>query len=312
MKLVFLDKKTIGDDIDFSEFDALGEVASYDFSIPEEVPGRVTDADVLIVNMVPINEYTIRTAKKLKLVCVAATGTDNLDKEYLAGRGIAWRNVAGYSSDSVAQHTFAMLLYLMEHLRYYDDYVRSGQYIGDYMFAHMSTSFHRIAGRTWGIIGLGAIGRKVAEAARAFGADVIYCSVSGAPKQEGYRQVPLEPLLRESDIVSVHVPLNPHTVGLINANEFGLMKPEAIFLNLSRGAVVVETALVEALNTGKIAAAGLDVIQEEPMSAFSPLLGVADKNRLLITPHIGWASVETRMDLLRVVAGQIKQFFAAG
>lgn len=312
MKLVFLDKKTIGDDIDFSEFDALGEVASYDFSIPEEVPGRVTDADVLIVNMVPINEYTIRTAKKLKLVCVAATGTDNLDKEYLAGRGIAWRNVAGYSSDSVAQHTFAMLLYLMEHLRYYDDYVRSGQYIGDYMFTHMSTSFHRIAGRTWGIIGLGSIGRKVAEAARAFGADVIYCSVSGAPKQEGYRQVPLEPLLRESDIVSVHVPLNPHTVGLINANEFGLMKPEAIFLNLSRGAVVVETALVEALNTGKIAAAGLDVIQEEPMSAFSPLLGVADKNRLLITPHIGWASVETRMDLLRIVAGQIKQFFAAG
>ena len=180
------------------------------------------------------------------------------------------------------------------------------------MFTHMSTSFHRIAGRTWGIIGLGAIGRKVAEAARAFGADVIYCSVSGAPKQEGYRQVPLETLLRESDIVSVHVPLNPHTVGLINANEFGLMKPEAIFLNLSRGAVVVETALVEALNTGKIAAAGLDVIQEEPMSAFSPLLGVADKNKLLITPHIGWASVETRMDLLRIVAGQIKQFFAAG
>lgn len=312
MKLVFLDKKTIGDDIDFSEFDTLGEVVSYDFSIPEEVPGRVTDADVLIVNMVPINEYTIRTAKKLKLVCVAATGTDNLDKEYLAGRGIAWRNVAGYSSDSVAQHTFAMLLYLMEHLRYYDDYVRSGQYIGDYMFTHMSTSFHRIAGRTWGIIGLGAIGRKVAEAARAFGADVIYCSVSGAPKQEGYRQVPLETLLRESDIVSVHVPLNPHTVGLINAKEFRLMKPEAIFLNLSRGAVVVETALVEALNTGKIAAAGLDVIQEEPMSAFSPLLGVADKNRLLITPHIGWASVETRMDLLRIVAGQIKQFFEAG
>ena len=124
--------------------------------------------------------------------------------------------------------------------------------------------------------------------------------------------MPLETLLRESDIVSVHVPLNPHTVGLINANEFGLMKPEAIFLNLSRGAVVVETALVEALNTGKIAAAGLDVIQEEPMSAFSPLLGVADKNKLLITPHIGWASVETRMDLLRIVAGQIKQFFAAG
>lgn len=312
MKLVFLDKKTIGDDIDFSEFDTLGDVVSYDFSIPEEIPRRVEDADVLIVNMVPVNEYTIRTAKKLKLVCVAATGTDNLDKEYLAGRGVAWRNVAGYSSDSVAQHTFAMLLYLMEHLRYYDDYVRNGQYIGDYMFSHMSTGFHRIAGCTWGIIGLGAIGRKVAEIARAFGADVIYCSISGAPEQEGYHQVPLDTLLRESDIISVHVPLNKQTVGLINTRAFGLMKQNAVFLNLSRGAVVVEAALVAALNTGKIAAAGLDVIQGEPMSAFSPLLGVADKNRLLITPHIGWASVETRMDLLRIVAGQIRQFFAEG
>lgn len=312
MKIVFLDKKTIGDDIDYSEFDTLGEVASYDYSIPEEIPERVRDADVIIVNMVPVNEYTVRTAKRLKLVCVAATGTDNLDKEYLAGRGISWRNVAGYSSDSVAQHTFAMLFYLMEHLRWYDDYVRNGQYIGDYMFSHMSAGFHRIAGRTWGIIGLGAIGRRVAEIARAFGADVIYCSVSGAPKQDGYLQVPLETLLRESDIVSVHVPLNTRTVGLIGGGQFRLMKPDAVFLNLSRGAVVVEKALVEALNTGKIAAAGLDVIQEEPMSAFSPLLGVEDKNRLLITPHIGWASVETRMELLRIVAGQIKAFFAAG
>lgn len=312
VKLVFLDKKTIGDNVDFSEFDTLGEVTSYDFSIPEEIPERVRDADVIIVNMVPVNAYTVRTAAKLKLVCVAATGTDNLDKEYLSGRGIAWRNVAGYSSDSVAQHTLAMLLYLMEHLRYYDDYVRSGQYIGDYMFTHMSKGFHRIAGRTWGIIGLGAIGRRVAEIARAFGAEIIYCSVSGAPEQDGYLQVPLETLLCESDIISVHVPLNTHTVGLIDAEEFRLMKSDAVFLNLSRGAVVVEKALADALNTGEIAAAGLDVIQEEPMSAFSPLLDVADKNKLLITPHIGWASVETRMDLLRIVAGQIRSFFALG
>lgn len=311
MKIVFLDRKTIGDDLDYSLFSEMGEVESYDFSMPEEIPERVKDADVIVINMVPVNEYTIHTAKNLKLVCVAATGTDNLDKEYLERKKIAWRNVAGYSSDSVAQHTFAMLLYLMEHLRFYDDYVREGHYIGDYTFDHMSTGFHRIAGATWGIIGLGAIGRRVADIARAFGADVIYCSVSGAAPQEGYRQVDFAALLEESDIISVHVPLNTYSAGLLNAEAFGRMKPGAVFLNLSRGAVVVEEALVDALNTGRIAAAGLDVIVEEPMSAFSPLLGVKDKNRLLITPHIAWASVETRTDLIHTVAGQIREFYAS-
>ena len=154
MKLVFLDKKTIGEDIDFSPFRKLGDVVEYDFTLPEEVPERAADADVLIVNKIPVNEQTIHTASHLKLVCVTATGTNNLDKAYLDRRGIAWRNVAGYSTDSVAQHTFAMLFYLLEHLRYYDEYVKDRRYLNDTMFTHFARHFHQISGMTWGIIGL--------------------------------------------------------------------------------------------------------------------------------------------------------------
>ena len=209
-------------DIDLSAYDELGEVVKYSFSSPEEVPARVTDADVIILNKVPVNEQTIGTAKNLKLVCVTATGTNNLDKEYLDSKGIAWRNVAGYSTETVAQHTFAMLLFLLEKLRYYDDYVKEERYVNDVSFTHFAEHFTEIHGKTWGIIGLGAIGRRVAEIARAFGAKVIYYSASGAPAQEGYEQVDFETLLTQSDIISVHAPLNEHTEGLINsASSFG-------------------------------------------------------------------------------------------
>lgn len=310
MKLVFLDKKTIGDDMDFTQFHELGEVVEYDFTSPEEVPARVADADVVIVNKVPVNAQTIYTAQNLKLVCVTATGTNNLDKGYLAERGIAWRNAAGYSTESVAQHTFAMLFYLMEHLRYYDDYVKEGHYVDDVMFTHFAKTFCQLTGKTWGIIGLGAIGRRVAEIARLFGAEILYYSASGAPEQKGYLQVDFDTLLRKSDIVSVHAPLNTYTEGLMNAYAFSVMQPHAIFLNLGRGPIVVEKALVDALNAGKIAAAGLDVLCREPMAPDSPLLEVQDKSRLLITPHIAWASVEARTNLMNIVAGQIKEFIA--
>lgn len=191
MKLVFLDAKTIGDDLDLSQFDQFGEVVKYSFSTPEEVPGRVLDADVIIVNKILINEASIGTAKNLKLVCVTATGTNNLDKEYLDKRGIAWRNVAGYSTESVAQHTFAMLFYLLEHLRYYDDYVKNDHYTNDTIFTHFEKTFYELKGKTWGIIGLGNIGRRVASIANAFGANVIYSSPSGAAPQEGFHQVSL-------------------------------------------------------------------------------------------------------------------------
>ena len=223
MKIVFLDAKTIGDDIDLSAYDTLGEVVKYSFPQPEEVPERAADADVLIVNKIRIDEAAVGRADHLKLVCVTGTGTNNLDKDYLARRNIQWRNVAGYSTESVAQHTFAMLFYLLEGLRYYDDYVKEGHYVNDRFFTHFSHTFHELQGMTWGILGLGAIGRRVADIAVMFGARVIYYSASGAPAQESYCQVDFDTLLRESDILSIHAPLNQYTEGLMDQKAFRKM-----------------------------------------------------------------------------------------
>ncbi|MGN0343205.1 MAG: D-2-hydroxyacid dehydrogenase [Roseburia sp.] len=308
MKIVFLDAKTIGSDIDLSQFDQLGEVEMYDFSTTEETAQRVKDADVIILNKVKINRESIGTAERLKLVCVTATGTDNLDKDYLASRGIAWRNVAGYSTESVAQHTFAMLFYLYEKLRYYDDYVKQGFYVDDKMFTHFAKSFCQISGKTWGIIGMGNIGRRVAEIASAFGCRVVYYSTSGKNHQKEYQEVDFDTLLTQSDIVSVHAPLDENTRGLMNREAFQKMKKHAIFLNLGRGPIVVEEDLCEALEQGEIAAAGLDVLSQEPMRRDNPLLRIKDSQKLLITPHIGWASVEARTNLMQIIYNQICEY----
>lgn len=308
MKIVFLDVKTIGEDIDLSRYETLGEVVKYDFSANEDVPARVADADVIVLNKVQVNEQTIGAAQNLKLVCVTATGTNNLDKDYLERRGIAWRNVAGYSTASVAQHTFALYFYLAEKLRYYDDYVKSGTYAGDTMFTHFAEHFNELTGKTWGIIGLGAIGRRVAEIARLFGAQIIYYSPSGAAPQAGFEQVDFDTLLKTSDVLSVHAPLTPKTEQLMNAAAFAKMKKSAIFLNLGRGLIVDEQALTEALEAGTIAAAGLDVLCVEPMAKNNPLLRITDSKKLLITPHIAWASVEARTKLMNLVFEQIKAF----
>lgn len=274
MKIVFLDSKTIGDDIDLSEYDKLGEVVKYDFSTTEEAAERTRDADVIVLNKVEVNEKSIGQAKNLKLVCVTATGTNNLDKEYLAKRGIEWRNVAGYSTETVAQHTFALLFYLLEKLRYYDDYVKGEKYVGDTSFTHFSNVFHQISGMTWGIVGLGNIGRRVA------------------------------------DIVSVHAPLTDDTLGLMDKAAFEKMKKSAIFLNLGRGPIVNEADLAQALMDGELAAAGLDVLAQEPMSEDNPLRAIKDSNKLIITPHIAWASVEARTNLMHIIYSQIEDFFA--
>ena len=310
MKIVFLDAKTIGDDIDLSAYDTLGEVVKYSFSQPEEVPERAADADVLIVNKIRIDEAAVGRAAHLKLVCVTATGTNNLDKDYLERRGIAWRNVADYSTQSVAQHTFAMLFFLLEKLRYYDDYVKEGRYINDTVFTHFAEHFYELKGKTWGIIGLGNIGRRVAAIAEAFGAEVIYTSPSGSAPQEGYHQVDLDTLLAESDIISVHAPLNQYTENLIDQNTLKKMKKTCIFLNLGRGPIVNEQDLADALMQGEIAAAGLDVLCQEPMSSGNPLMAIKDSRKLFITPHIGWASVESRTRLMDIIFHQIKEFFA--
>lgn len=309
MKIVFLDANTIGEDIDLSGFDRLGEVVKYGFSTAEEARERTKDADVIILNKTLINETSIGAAENLKLVCVTATGTNNLDKEYLAKRGIEWRNVAGYSTETVAQHTFAMLFYLLEKLHYYDEYVKTEKYIGDTTFTHFSNVFHELCGMTWGIIGMGAIGRRVADIAKIFGCRVIYYSTSGKNNQAEYERVDFETLLSQSDIVSVHAPLNENTKGLMNAEAFSKMKDTAFFLNLGRGPIVAEKDLAEALKNRTIAAAGLDVLSEEPMSPVNPLRELKDSERLIITPHIAWASVEARMRLMKIIEEQIRDFF---
>lgn len=310
LKIVFLDAKTIGEDIDLSGYEKLGEVVKYDFSTPEEARERTKDADVIILNKVVINEASIGEADHLKLVCVTATGTNNLDKEYLDKRGIAWRNVAGYSTETVAQHTFALLFYLLEHLNYYDQYVKTEHYVNDTMFTHFAEVFHELNGMTWGVIGLGAIGRRVADIAKMFGCRVVYYSTSGKNDQPGYERVTFDTLLRESDIVSVHAPLDENTKDLMNKEAFDKMKSSAIFLNLGRGPIVVEKDLADALEQGSIAAAGLDVLCVEPMQEENPLRQIKDSNRLIITPHIAWASVEARTRLMQIIEGQIREFFA--
>ena len=293
MKIVFLDAKTIGEDIDLSGFDVLGEVVKYGFSTAEEARERSKDADVLILNKVQVNQQTIGEADHLKLVCVTATGTNNLDKEYLDKRGIAWRNVAGYSTESVAQHTFAMLFYLLEKLPYF------------------AKAFHELSGMTYGIIGLGNIGRRVADIAKAFSCRVIYYSTSGRNSQPGYERVSFDELLEQSDIVSIHAPLDENTLGLMNKEAFAKMKKSAILLNVGRGPIINEADLAEALNNKTIAAAGLDVLSVEPMQEDNPLRGIKDSERLLITPHIAWAGVEARNRLMGIILGQIKEFFKA-
>ena len=308
MKIVFLDRKSIGSDLDLSEFDALGEVVMYDFSTPAEALERTRDADIIVLNKTPINKDTIGQAERLKLVCVTATGTNNLDKDYLAQRGIEWRNVAGYSTKTVAQHTFALLFYVWEHLRYYDDYVKDGRYADDRLFTHYDNTFHELAGKTWGIIGLGTIGREVAGIAEAFGCKVQYYSTSGRNHTEDDKEVSFDELLASSDIVSIHAPLNAQTEGLIDATALSRMKKTAVLINVGRGPIVVEQDLIEALKEGVIAAAGLDVLCEEPMSKASPFLGYRDSDRLFITPHIAWASIEARTRLMHIIADQIREF----
>lgn len=309
MKIVFLDAKSFGEDVDLSGYDKIGEVVKYDFTNEEETAERIKDAEVVVVNKVLINEKTVGSAAKLKLVCVTATGTNNLDKDFLDKRGVQWRNVAGYSTETVAQHTFALFFYLAEKMKYYDDYVKKEEYVDDTIFSHFSNVFHELSGQTWGIIGLGAIGRRVAGLARAFGCNVIYYSTSGRNKNSEYRQVDFDTLLAQSDVISVHAPLDENTHGIMDRQAFKKMKKSAIFLNLGRGPIVVEADLAKALGEGEIQAAGLDVLSEEPMRETNPLIKIKDSNRLVITPHIAWASIEARTRLMEIILNQIKEYF---
>lgn len=311
MKIVFPDAKSVGSDIDLSGFSQLGEFVRYDYLSASEMAEAAADADVLLVNKLPVNAQTIGDAKHLKLVCVTATGTNNLDKEYLKSRGIEWRNVAGYSTETVAQHTFALFFYLFEKLSYYDAYVKEGRYVNDEMFTHFGRTFHDLCGKTWGIVGLGSIGSRVAQIASCFGAHVIYYSTSGKNHNPDYEEVSFDELLSRSDIVSIHAPLNEQTLDLFDASAFARMKNTALLINVGRGPIIVEEDLAQALATDQIAGAALDVLREEPMRPGHPLLPFTDSTRLLITPHIAWASIEARTRLMELVLKQIQEFYEA-
>ncbi len=308
MKLVILDAETYGRDINFDPICELGEAIIYQHSTADEVATRITDCDVVIVNKSLQDEKVLAKAVNLKLICIGATGTDNVDLAYCKEHSIAVTNVAGYSTNSVVQHTFAMLLYLLQHLPYYDDYVRSGSYETSPTFTHFGPPFTELYGKTWGIAGMGTIGRGVAKVARALGCKVIYYDLQPDDIDLDCQNVGFAELLQTSDILSLHLPLTPETMDLFNYDALCQMKPEAFLLNMSRGAIVNEADLAKLLLSDKLAGAGLDVLAKEPIEPDDPLFKAYQTGKLLITPHIAWASVEARTRLVEEVALNIKSW----
>ncbi|MDY4604410.1 D-2-hydroxyacid dehydrogenase [Clostridium tertium] len=307
-KIVILDGKTLGE-LEFDKLREFGELAYYDTTKPEEVVERIKDANIVLTNKVVLNENNLKEAKNLELICETATGFNNIDIVYAKNNNIAVTNVAGYSTNTVAQHTFATVLSLYDKLSYYDNYVKSGDYAKSGLFTNVSKPFYELEGKTWGIIGFGAIGKKVAKIAEVFGVNVIYYSTSGKNSNSEYKRVDFKALLDQSDIISIHAPLNKDTQGLINYDALKNMKKSSILVNMGRGPIVVEADLAKALDEELIAGAALDVFEVEPIKEDNPLISIRNKENLVVTPHIAWASVEARVRLFEEVINNIKAFY---
>jgi len=308
MKIVFLDAGTMGTS-SLAPIERQGELTAWPNSTPDEAVRRVGDCDVLIVNKIKVNDRLLEAAPKLRLVCEAGTGINNIDVEACSRHGVMVRNVAGYSTDSVVQETFMHILNLLGNGAYFDNVVKSGAYSRSGLFTDYSRPFIEMAGKTLGIIGLGAIGAKVAKIGVAFGMKVIYYSTSGTSHNTEYPSVPLERLMRESDVVSVHAPYNERTAGLVGEKELRMMKPKSIIVNMGRGGIVVEEALAKVIDEGVIGGAGLDVYSTEPIPADHPLLRTRHPERLSLTPHVAWASIEARERLIQSIADNIAKGF---
>ena len=304
MKIVFLDAATMGD-VSFAPIAQFGELVCYDSSTPEQAIERVADCEVLIINKVLVTPELIDAAPKLKLICESATGVNNIDLEYAASKGIPVRNAVGYSTSSVVQATFMQILSMMGQGPYYDDCVKSGRYSAMDMFTDPSVSWTELDGKRIGIIGMGNIGSRVAKIAHAFGMEVCYYSTSGTGHCKDYPCLSLEELMKTSDVVSIHAPLNERTAGLIGAAELAMMKSTALLVNMGRGGIVDEAALAAATDAGTIAGAALDVFVKEPVPADNPLLHVKHPERLRLAPHAAWASVEARRRLVQQIADNI-------
>lgn len=306
-KIVFLDSDTLGSDISLEPISSLGEFVKYPFTKPEEVFERIKECNVIITNKVVIGKEQIDAARNLELICVAATGTNNVDIPYATAKGIPVRNAVGYSTESVVQVTFTTLLSLVGKLPYFDNAVKSGRYSAGVSFTDVSKVFWELKGKKMGIIGLGNIGSKVAAIAKAFGMEVKYYATSGIAHSKEYEAVELKTLMAESDVISIHAPLNERTGGLVGYEELKLMKKSAYILNMGRGGIIKEDELVRALNEGLIAGAAIDVYTKEPLPADSPYFKIEDMSKVILTPHIAWASKEARKCLVEKIAENIRQ-----
>ena len=308
MKIVILDRATLGFDIDMSVFEVLGEVKSYDITKTNETIQRLQDADIVITNKVVISKEVMDNSN-LKLICISATGTNNVDLEYAKQKNIQVKNVAGYSSSSVVQLAFSMIFHIVQKLDYYKKYVDEGNWQKSQIFTHIDKPFFELDGKKVGIIGLGDIGRNFAKKASAFDCEVMYYSTSGKNSNSEYKQVSLDELLSTCDIISIHCPLNENTKDLLNYENMKNMKNGAILLNLGRGGIINEADLAKIIDEKEIYC-GIDVVAVEPILEDNPLLKVKNKQRLLLTPHIGWASIEARTRLVKMVAENIKEFIS--
>ena len=309
MKIVLLERNSAGTDVPVNCFEELGEVVIYPNTVTEEeVKERVRDADVIVCNKAPMREATLKDAPNVKLICELATGFDNCDLAYCKSRGIQVRNVVDYSTSMVAQHTFTLALALSQKLPHYDNYVKSGAYGAQDRFSNFDRQFFELEGKTWGIIGMGNIGKRVAQIATAFGCKVIFYSVTGKSTCTDYPQVDKDTLLAESDFLSLHCPLSDLTRNFIDRDALKKTTKTAILVNVARGPVVNNHDLYDALMAGEIQAAGLDVIEKEPITPDNPLGTITDSNLLIITPHLAWASVEARTRCVHGVYDNIKAF----
>ena len=308
MQIVFLDKKTIGEVTNFNLLHKLGTVDVYEHTQENEVVSRAEGKEVIITNKVVVNREMMGALPDLKLICVAATGTKNIDLEYAKEKGITVKNVVSYSTESVAQSTFAMLLHLLNRLSYYEAYVKSGAYARGDIFTHHGPAFWELNGKRLGVIGLGNIGRRVARIADGFGMEVVFYSTTGRNNNINYRRFDLDTLLGTSDVVSIHASLTETTRDLISYEKMKLMRPCAILLNTGKGGIINEADLARALNENIIAGACVDVLSAEPIKSNNPLLKVMHREKILITPHMAWASMESRARLIEGVARNIEQF----
>jgi glycerate dehydrogenase len=312
LKIVFLDVSTLGDVDNLHLISELGIYSEFDFTSAEETIDRIQGAEIVITNKVIIDRNVMDASPSLKLICISATGMNNVDLDHAREKGIQVKNVAGYSTESVAQSTFSMLFHLLHANRYYDDYVRSGAYSNSRIFTHYGPSFSEIKGKRFGIIGMGTIGKRVAEIAGVFGAEVVYFSTSGKNMDTGYLHVSLNELLSTSDFISIHCPLNGQTMNLIDADQLSIMKRSSLLLNMGRGGIINEKALADAIDQQSISGACVDVLTQEPIRPDSPLANIELSDRIFITPHNAWASRESRRLLVEKLVYNIKNYIQPG